>query len=95
MVSEVEVKGSCLAVCARVEVRSRTGSVGKAVSAYRRVIGGWEGLVLGRRGEEEATAAAGGVGRAREVEVARVVLDVSAEVKLPWAVPLDRELRRW
>jgi hypothetical protein len=51
-------------------------------------------LVLGRRGEEQATAAAGGVGRAREVEVARVVLDVSAEVKLPWAVPLDREPRR-
>jgi hypothetical protein len=40
---------------------------GKAMAAQRRVIGGREGLVLGRRGEEQATAAAGGVGRAMGV----------------------------
>ena len=50
--------------------------------------------MLGRRGEEKDTAAAGHVGRATEGVVARVVLDASGEVKLPWVVPLDRELRR-
>ena len=67
---------------------------GRAVSAYGRVVGGREGLVLGRRGEEQATAAAGSVGRAMGGGGARVVLEASAEVKLAWAVPLDGDLRR-
>jgi len=99
VVSKVEVRGSWLAARARVEVRSRTGSVGKAVSAYGRVVGGREGVVLGRRGEEEDTAAAGDVGRATEVVGARVVPDARVRVKLPWVVLLDRDLRmswsRW